>query len=90
MGAAGTKGRVDEGTVARPGNAYEVSKYAGEQAAFHAHQDDGMQVSILRPSIVFGEGKSRSSDSFLSSNRAVQGPRRIVGEQLRQQLRVCG
>ena len=43
MGAVGTKGRVDEGTVARPGNAYEVSKYTGEQAALRAHQDDGMQ-----------------------------------------------
>lgn len=77
MGAVGTKGRVDEGTVARPGNAYEVSKYAGEQAALRAHQDDGMQVSILRPSIVFGEGKSRSSDSFLSWMRAVQAHRAL-------------
>jgi UDP-glucose 4-epimerase len=72
MGAADSGCRVDEGTRARPRNAYETSKYAGEQCALRAHQGEGMQVSVLRPSIVYGEGKSRSSDSFLAWLRAVQ------------------
>ena len=81
IGAGSSEGRVDEGTLARPSNAYEVSKYAGEQAALRAHQSDGMQVSVVRPSIVFGEGKPPSSDSFLSWMRAVQAGRAVsLGE----------
>lgn len=72
VGASGKTGMVDETTTARPLNAYEVSKYAGELAVLRSHDDRGMQVSVLRPSIVFGEGHNPKTDRFLSWVRKVQ------------------
>jgi nucleoside-diphosphate-sugar epimerase len=71
IGSPGKAGRVDEKTTVRPRNAYEASKYAGEQAALKAHHDQGMRVSVLRPSIVFGEGQDPERDRFLSWVRTV-------------------
>jgi UDP-glucuronate 4-epimerase len=71
MGAAGAVGRFDETTVAQPRNAYEASKHAGELAALQFHGRHGMQVSIVRPSIVFGEGQNPKKDRFLSWVRMV-------------------
>ena len=60
MGARGEAVTLDETSLAHPGNAYEVSKLAGEQTALAFHDPNGMQVMALRPSIVYGEGRSPS------------------------------
>jgi nucleoside-diphosphate-sugar epimerase len=71
-GASGAPLQVNESTEARPGNRYEKSKYAGELAVHHSKGEGGPQVSILRPSIVFGEGQNPGTDRFLSLARTVQ------------------
>lgn len=82
VGASGKQRVVDETTTACPRNAYEASKYAGELEAFRAQGDLGMQVLILRPSIVFGEGQNPQRDRFLAWVRKVQAGRYIsLGEE---------
>jgi len=71
IGASGKAGRADETTPPRPRNAYEKSKYAGERIALGYHREQGMCVSAIRPSIIFGEGKDPKTDSFFSLLRAI-------------------
>lgn len=78
MGAGTMKAVVDETTQPVPRNAYEVSKYAGEQLALEYDDPHGMRVCVLRPSIVYGEGRKRGRDSFLSLLRAIKKRRFVL------------
>jgi nucleoside-diphosphate-sugar epimerase len=49
--------RVDESTPCRPVTAYQVSKHASEQALLRLQGDAGLDVAIVRPCLVTGEGK---------------------------------
>ncbi|MBI5586249.1 MAG: NAD(P)-dependent oxidoreductase [Deltaproteobacteria bacterium] len=80
-GASGAAGRVNETTPARPRNAYEASKYAGEEAVLRSQEAGGLQVSIVRPAIVFGEGRDPRADRFLPLVKMVQrGHFALLGE----------
>ena len=72
MGGTGQRDVLDESAVAHPRNAYEKSKLAGEQAALGCHTFDGMNVVVVRPTIVYGEGRDPRSDSFLAWVRAIK------------------
>jgi nucleoside-diphosphate-sugar epimerase len=75
IGARGEDAVLDEASPAYPGNLYELSKFAGEQAALSSHDPKGMQVIVLRPSIIFGEGRSPHNDSFLNWMRVINAGR---------------
>ena len=64
IGASGLKAIIDENTLPRPKKAYEISKYEGERIALKFHRAEGMNVTVLRPTTIFGEGKDRKSDNF--------------------------
>jgi len=79
IGATGA-GVVSESTPCHPKNAYERSKYAGEQVALTAFKKFQIPVTILRPTIVFGEGRDYDRDSFATWLGAIQkGWFRFVG-----------
>jgi len=78
MGATGKSQQLDETNEVAPRGPYETSKYVGEQLVLQSHQPKGMQVSVLRPSIVFGEGERRGPDRFLSFVRAVRSKRFVL------------
>jgi nucleoside-diphosphate-sugar epimerase len=81
MGTAGKRGIVDERWPAKPGNAYEKSKYGGERVALGYHREGGLDVIVLRPSIIYGEGKAPAGDHFLSWVRSVEsGYFMLLGE----------
>lgn len=70
---------VDESTTPQPRNGYERSKYDGERAALASHCKDGMQVSVVRPSIVYGEQTGhRRQDHFGSLLRAIRRRRFVL------------
>jgi nucleoside-diphosphate-sugar epimerase len=48
---------VDESTPCRPTSAYQVSKHASEQALLRLQPERGLDVAIVRPCLVAGEGK---------------------------------
>ncbi len=48
---------VDEGTPCRPTSVYQVSKHASEQALLRLQRERGLDVAIVRPCLVAGEGK---------------------------------
>ena len=48
---------VDEGTPCRPTSVYQVSKHASEQALLRLQREGGLDVAIVRPCLVAGEGK---------------------------------
>ena len=66
MGGRATAETLDEDSPAQPGNDYEVSKFSGEQLALGFRDSATMSVSVLRPSIVYGEGYRNHGDSFLA------------------------
>jgi nucleoside-diphosphate-sugar epimerase len=49
--------RVDETTPCRPVSDYQVSKHGSEQALLRLHRDEGLDVTLVRPCLVTGEGK---------------------------------
>jgi nucleoside-diphosphate-sugar epimerase len=49
--------RVDENTPCRPASGYQVSKHASEQALLRFQRDRGLDVVIVRPCLIAGEGK---------------------------------
>jgi nucleoside-diphosphate-sugar epimerase len=55
---------VDERTPCNPISDYERSKYEGERIALDFWAKFGMPVTIVRPTIIFGEGRKRGADSF--------------------------
>jgi nucleoside-diphosphate-sugar epimerase len=48
---------VNETTPCRPTSAYQVSKYEAEQSLLRLHRDRGLDLTIVRPCLVAGEGK---------------------------------
>jgi len=48
---------VDENTPCRPTSAYQLSKYRSEQALLRFERERGLEVVIVRPCLVAGEGK---------------------------------
>ncbi|HET7601134.1 MAG TPA: GNAT family N-acetyltransferase [Gemmatimonadales bacterium] len=48
---------VDERTPCRPAAPYQLSKHRAEQALLRAHRERGLDVRIIRPCLVAGEGK---------------------------------
>jgi nucleoside-diphosphate-sugar epimerase len=75
IGACDATGLLDEKASAHPRNAYEISKYAGERAALLHHNANGMQVMVVRPTIVYGEARNPQNDSFLAWVRAIKARR---------------
>nr|NIO06360.1 NAD-dependent epimerase/dehydratase family protein [Pseudomonadota bacterium]NIS72657.1 NAD-dependent epimerase/dehydratase family protein [Pseudomonadota bacterium] len=69
--ATGT-GLVDESTPCNPKSLYEKSKYAGEKLALDAFERFRIPVTVLRPTIVFGEKPNRGPDSLGSWLNAIQ------------------
>jgi len=79
IGANGV-GVVDESTPCHPKNAYERSKYGGEQMALAAFKEFQIPVALIRPTIVFGEGANQDRDSLAPWLTAIQkGWFRFVG-----------
>jgi len=79
MGANGA-GVVDESTPCFPRNAYERSKYAAEQMALTALRKFQIPVSLIRPTIVFGEEANQDRDSLALWLAAIQkGWFRFIG-----------
>ncbi len=78
IGSSGKNVRVDETTPSYPRGAYERSKYAGERAALSYHQSGAMSVSVLRPSIIFGEGKDPRTDRFYLLLRMIDRGRFVL------------
>jgi nucleoside-diphosphate-sugar epimerase len=70
-------GVVDETALCHPQDAYEQSKYAAEQIALDWSGQTGTPVTVLRPTIVFGEGRLAGEDSMLSWLRTIQAGRFI-------------
>jgi nucleoside-diphosphate-sugar epimerase len=58
-GSMGTphEATVDENTPCRPTSAYQLSKHASEQALLRLERERGLEVAIVRPCLVAGEGK---------------------------------
>lgn len=71
IGASGT-GLVDESAPCHPRNAYERSKYAGEQMALAAFERYQIPVTVIRPPNVFGEGRIQNGDIWLAWITAIQ------------------
>jgi nucleoside-diphosphate-sugar epimerase len=63
MGASGA-GSVNESTPCHPKNEYERSKFTGEQIVLTACKKYQVPVTVLRPTIVFGEGSNKDHDSL--------------------------
>ena len=65
-------GIFDETSPCFPRNDYERSKLEAERLILETGQEKGLSVAILRPSIVYGPGKSSEKDSFLSLARSIK------------------
>jgi nucleoside-diphosphate-sugar epimerase len=68
-------GQVDETVPCHPQDAYEQSKYTAEQNVLDWSNQTGTPVTVLRPTIVFGEGRRAEGDSMLSWLRTIQSGR---------------
>ena len=65
-------GLVDETAPCCPQNAYEQSKYVAEQLVLAWSAQEDISVTVLRPTIVFGDGPRVADDSMLAWLRAMQ------------------
>jgi nucleoside-diphosphate-sugar epimerase len=63
---------VNEDSPCHPLNEYERSKYEAEMIALEWSKKTGITVTVLRPTIVFGEGVRDPSNSMLAWLRAIQ------------------
>ena len=82
VGVIGAKrpGVYTEDSVCHPRNAYEFSKFQGEQIAREHIRNNTLRMTVLRPTIVFGAHTRGSADSFLSWLRSINSGRfRFVG-----------
>jgi len=77
IGAKGNATQVDETTVAKPGNAYEISKFTAEKICFESNTPN-FQVAVVRPSIVYGEGEKKGKDSFQTLLNLIKTRRLIL------------
>ena len=66
---------LDEETSPNPEDEYEQSKLIAEQTVRAFADQKAMPVTIIRPTIVFGEGPRRGRDSFGEWLRAIQSGR---------------
>lgn len=81
IGAEGA-GMVTEETVCRPRTPYEQSKRDGERIVLDHAQSVGLERLVVRPTIVFGDGKERGGDSLLEWLRALSRRRFVfIGKQ---------
>ncbi|TAL09703.1 MAG: NAD-dependent epimerase/dehydratase family protein, partial [Nitrospirae bacterium] len=71
IGANGA-GDVTEDVPCHPRNEYERTKLEGERAVLEFAWVTGFDAVVVRPTIVFGEGVSRSRDSLLEWLKALQ------------------
>ena len=65
-------GYYDELAPCFPRNSYEKSKLEAEKIVLQYSKNRGLDISILRPSIVYGPGKKSEGDSFLSLITAIK------------------
>ena len=65
-------GDITEDAPCQPKNEYERTKLEGERAVLEFARAAGFDAVVVRPTIVFGEGVSRSRDSLLEWMRALQ------------------
>ena len=72
---AESQGVATEETPCRPKSEYERSKLEGEQVVLAFAQEGRVSGAVVRPTIVFGEGITRSRDSFLEWLRAIRSGR---------------
>jgi nucleoside-diphosphate-sugar epimerase len=70
IGAEGA-GVATEETVCRPQTTYEQSKLEGERIVLDHVQSGGIEGVVLRPTIIFGDGKGSKGDSLLDWLRAL-------------------
>ncbi len=70
-------GPVDETAPCQPQNRYEQSKHAAEQMVLAWAAQTAIPVTVLRPTIVFGERPPSQSDGLLAWLRAIQSGRFI-------------
>ncbi len=75
-------GAVDEDLPCHPLNEYERSKYESETIALEWSTKTGIRVTVIRPTIVFGEGARNASNSMLSWLRAIQAGRFVFFDRL--------
>lgn len=71
-------GVANEATACHPRNAYEKSKYAAEHLALAWSGRTDIPVTVLRPTIVFGEGTRAYDDSMLSWVKAIQSGHVVI------------
>lgn len=65
-------GDITEDAPCHPKSEYERTKLEGERAVLEFARATGFDAVVVRPTIVFGEGASRSRDSLLEWMRALQ------------------
>ena len=73
--ASGSGYYLDEETVCHPEDQYEYSKLIAEQTVRAFADQNAIPVTIIRPTIVFGEDTRRGKDSFGEWLRAIQSGR---------------
>lgn len=66
---------IREDLEPHPEDLYEVSKLAGERAVLGAQGMSGMQVAVVRPSVVYGEDRNPEKDRFLSWMKLIRSGR---------------
>ena len=79
LGSAGVAGNtdetnIDEHTLCRPQNDYEISKYKGEQIVLKGIQQ-GLKAHILRPVTIFGVKDNPDTDSFFHLIKSMRSGR---------------
>ncbi len=64
--------RIREETFCEPNNEYEQTKYETEKIVTEFARSHFIPATIVRPTIVFGEGKENSEDSFYQFIRQIK------------------
>src|SRR6266545_3846822 len=74
VGVIGTDGagEIAEDAPCHPKSEYERTKLEGERAVLELARSSGSDAVIVRPTIVYGEGVTRSRDSLLEWLKALQ------------------
>lgn len=60
---------ADEDYRVSPGDIYQQTKWEGEQAAWRFHRENGLAVSVVRPTAIFGVEDERLLKLFRLANR---------------------
>lgn len=82
-GAMGTphQATVDETTVCRPVSPYQVSKHGSEQVLLRLQREEGLEVAIVRPCLVAGQGK-RGGELLKLFQLCTRGIFPVIGRRL--------